>query len=741
MDLRCNTGRCALSVSILLIVSALLSCKQRSTRARVSETQTTLRFSCAAICQEEQQVSLEVKTVPCPDSDSLPSCAEFNVNSLPLDCRYQVVNSQACTQTAPYALAKVTEQIDTKKSLLARTIDGISVVYQNLNSQDFSPEGQAGLQALVNLPIEEIAIPYKVAKHLLFRFSEKKLWFAGGFLPSPFPDQFEKKLPIGTGRNLIEMGGSSEPLDSTNLGCLLCHAGSVGIKGSTAGDSVLIAAGIPNKDLNIPGLAADFKLIPTILDEGFQGSAIRTAAGLTASEVQTLTNSWSLLKYLVVPAFSHAKSRGAAPIGLLQYAEIPYWSQNDFFTTTPVQPYPQSTRENFIERFNPSVRPLPWWGYKHKKHALWVPLTVRRLNSEVIDDEDQPARDFAYAFQHADTGNYRMPPSEKFKYMKKIFSYVKEVSSPRYPAPLDSGKIERGSVLFHGSAGCAGCHGSYKNYGEFGQGQYKICYSQWLEDAGTDIEYRKHVDDITKVVAPYVNGSKTNPKIDTYDTSELPPGYLPPVLEGVWAVAPYFHNGSVPDLWSVLNSRLRPSKWAAHSAVSYEIKNDFSNNKSVGVVYNVGGPTADYPVHDASQRGYSNKGHNFGDNLSDNDRSDIIEFLLDVSGKKVIPDPNRVPIGKPEHYDIEASVSGELQSLRIEASNGVLSNDNEGCVGGKTARLTEAGIPTHGKVTLNPDGSFFYTATEGYKGEDSFKYRVFSGQYWSREVRVTLTVK
>ena len=35
-------------------------------------------------------------------------------------------------------------------------------------------------------------------------------------------------------------------------------------------------------------------------------------------------------------------------------------------------------------------------------------------------------------------------------------------------------------------------------------------------------------------------------------------GYQAPPLDGVWATAPYFHNGSVPTLAGVLNSKARP---------------------------------------------------------------------------------------------------------------------------------------------------------------------------------------
>src|SRR5205814_8578492 len=39
---------------------------------------------------------------------------------------------------------------------------------------------------------------------------------------------------------------------------------------------------------------------------------------------------------------------------------------------------------------------------------------------------------------------------------------------------------------------------------------------------------------------------------------KVQPGYQAPPLDGVWATAPYFHNGSVPTLAGVLNSKARP---------------------------------------------------------------------------------------------------------------------------------------------------------------------------------------
>jgi len=38
-------------------------------------------------------------------------------------------------------------------------------------------------------------------------------------------------------------------------------------------------------------------------------------------------------------------------------------------------------------------------------------------------------------------------------------------------------------------------------------------------------------------------------------------GYDTPPLYGVWASAPYFHNGSVPTIWDVLRPADRPAVW------------------------------------------------------------------------------------------------------------------------------------------------------------------------------------
>lgn len=72
------------------------------------------------------------------------------------------------------------------------------------------------------------------------------------------------------------------------------------------------------------------------------------------------------------------------------------------------------------------------------------------------------------------------------------------------------------------------------------------------------------------------------------------------------------------------------------------------------------------------------------------------------------------------------------------AAPGVLSNDTD--PGGKplTAKLVSG--PTHGSVTLNPDGSFLYTPQKKFHGIDTFTYKANDGISDSNTATVTIKI-
>jgi large repetitive protein len=74
----------------------------------------------------------------------------------------------------------------------------------------------------------------------------------------------------------------------------------------------------------------------------------------------------------------------------------------------------------------------------------------------------------------------------------------------------------------------------------------------------------------------------------------------------------------------------------------------------------------------------------------------------------------------------------------LAPAGGVLANDADPDGDAVTAVL-EAG-PSHGTLTLHPDGSFLYTPAAGYVGTDAFTYRASDGLAASDPATVSLTV-
>jgi hypothetical protein len=99
------------------------------------------------------------------------------------------------------------------------------------------------------------------------------------------------------------------------------------------------------------------------------------------------------------------------------------------------------------------------------------------------------------------------------------------------------------------------------------------------------------------------------------------PGYESRVLYGIWATAPYLHNGSVPNLWELL---LPPER----RSPSFMVGSRKFDEKNVGYV------TTETPYKDGTlvvgpgaAPGNSNSGHDYTKNLTDDDRKALLEYL------------------------------------------------------------------------------------------------------------------
>ncbi len=110
-------------------------------------------------------------------------------------------------------------------------------------------------------------------------------------------------------------------------------------------------------------------------------------------------------------------------------------------------------------------------------------------------------------------------------------------------------------------------------------------------------------------------------------------GYKSRHLAGVWATAPYLHNGSVPNLWELLQSpEKRPKIFNVQTRefdpklVGFKYKRD---RNFLGKLKSC--KKGEERCLDTSLSGNSNAGHNYGTDLQDSDKWALIEYL------KVLP--------------------------------------------------------------------------------------------------------
>ena len=197
-----------------------------------------------------------------------------------------------------------------------------------------------------------------------------------------------------------------------------------------------------------------------------------------------------------------------------------------------------------------------------------------------------------------------------------IDAYLRSLEPPSYPFPIDAERSERGELVFLET--CARCHGTY---GEDWTYPNRIVP---LDEIGTD---RARAEGLTDRYIAHYNASWFAEKAQVGPLR----GYQAPPLDGLWATAPYFHNGSVPTLAHVLNSPERPDRFLRPPSTSL----DYYDNENVGWRSETisDPPPADFPesdrkrIYDASRWGLGNGGHTFGDGLTEAERTDLIEYL------------------------------------------------------------------------------------------------------------------
>jgi hypothetical protein len=97
----------------------------------------------------------------------------------------------------------------------------------------------------------------------------------------------------------------------------------------------------------------------------------------------------------------------------------------------------------------------------------------------------------------------------------------------------------------------------------------------------------------------------------------VPPRYKARPLNGIWASAPFLHNGSVPNIWELL-------KKPEDRVTSFHVGSWEMDPVNVGFVTDAGPATSEFVTSD---KGNSNSGHDYGTDLTDAEKRQLVEYI------------------------------------------------------------------------------------------------------------------
>ncbi len=398
------------------------------------------------------------------------------------------------------------------------------------------------------------------------------------------------RLPMGLRQTKDEAGQWTGKISSA--ACFYCHGGQIGDQ--TAGEPALLGVrnmGLGNSNFDVLMQARDnspFASTPDPLNS--------VTGALPSMDINSLFN-------IGIKQRGQNNAVGAFEllVTLLDFDSLGF-APNFAKTITPG--LPGSVADSAHPLAHTQDTP-PWWNMGSRPRKFF--------DAGVSNDSTR-------IIMAAGPGEFDqlMTPSGKpyrdriSEFDQKLEAYFLSLESPAYPQAIDENLARQGAILFHsknlwadpanaqrpapagGNGSCASCHGAYS--------PYFVNDPDFLEDPvlegvaghivplevigtdrarsdmlttslreGWDVTYWAYPDGVAGWTAPEEKDPFSE-FIDDMMPLALRPqgvcgweksviGYQAPPLYGVWATAPYLHNGSVPTLQALLDSSQRHVLW------------------------------------------------------------------------------------------------------------------------------------------------------------------------------------
>jgi len=428
----------------------------------------------------------------------------------------------------------------------------------------------AGREFLLNAGYVTCGIPY-----LLFGLAKP---FLGDFASG-------EPLPGRTGKNAQvpynwTVHTPASGVEIASLNCLECHAGRFN-------GELVLGLGVADADFTTVPMGGLVEALP-ILDifPGALGEVEKFAGRYKAvgPHIQMLTVGTNPADMLAARLAAHHD------VDTLAWSDTPHTDIPDVMAP---------------------VDPPPWWRAA-KKHAHFYNGMNRGDHRGTM------------MFASSLCTDTIAEATQILAYFNNINAYLESLRAPSYPFPVDAALAAAGEPVF--AEHCAGCHGTYA--------------ADDADETYPNLLLPLDVIATDPTLAASAAGAELLPMVEWFNASyfgtlvqlivDQPfPGYVAPPLDGVWATAPYLHNGSVPTLAALLDSALRPTYW---KRVDFDSKH--YDQATLGWPYLAtpygqdGAPAGERKyIYDTTRPGHGNGGHLFGDVLSASERSALLEYI------------------------------------------------------------------------------------------------------------------
>jgi hypothetical protein len=198
--------------------------------------------------------------------------------------------------------------------------------------------------------------------------------------------------------------------------------------------------------------------------------------------------------------------------------------------------------------------------------------------------------------------------------LQRVRDWIWTLPPPPYPFAIDRNLAARGATVY--AQACLECHGDHR-FREGVKAGNRIGQVVRASDVGTD---RYRLDSYTAAFAAnqYALFPESPYRFRRFRKTD---GYANHPLDGIWARAPYLHNGSVPTLRDLLEP-------AERRPASFHRGYDVYDQERVGFISTVAEESGRrFFRYDTAVPGNGNAGHLYGTALPDEDKRAMVEYL------------------------------------------------------------------------------------------------------------------